>query len=140
MDPEGPLVLRSYIQPEFNTQTVGTEGVQINLPRKKDRIASGVFHTILLLAKHWVKFLGQTLMRSSLTKIQHINKKEIAAPATSHRHAESARAKALPRVHLCHLPCFNMIWHSRLHLPTTNIPSSLLAVLVLWCHPEKQNS
>ena len=49
-------------------------------------------------------FAAKILSRSSSTKIQHIHKKEIAAPATSHRLTESARAKALRRARLCHLP------------------------------------
>ena len=59
-------------------------------------------------------FAAKILSRSSSTKIQHIHKKEIAAPATSHRLAESARAKALRRARLYHLPLLLL----PLHLPT----------------------
>ena len=43
MNPEGPAVPQSNVLPEFNPQTVGSKGVRINLPQKKDPIASGVF-------------------------------------------------------------------------------------------------
>ena len=35
MNPEGPLVLQSNIQIEFNNQIVGLKGVWINSPQKK---------------------------------------------------------------------------------------------------------
>ena len=82
-------------------------------------------------------FAAKILSRSSSTKIQHIHKKEIAAPATSHRLTESARAKALWRARLCHLPPASPA-STPTYLPTTNTPSTLLAVLILWCHTVKQ--
>ena len=55
MDREDPLVPQSNIHPEFNPQTVGSKGDQINSPRKKIRLPLEFFHAMLLLAKHFVK-------------------------------------------------------------------------------------
>ena len=63
-------------------------------------------------------FAAKILSRSSSTKIQHIHKKEIAAQLTSHRLAESARAKALRRARLYHLHYIPMPRRSRLHQHT----------------------
>ena len=43
MNPEGPLVPQSNIHPEFNPQTVGSKGVQIDLPQKKIRLPPDFF-------------------------------------------------------------------------------------------------
>ena len=43
MNPGGLLVPQSNIQPEFNTQPVGSKEVRIHAPQKEDLIASGFF-------------------------------------------------------------------------------------------------
>ena len=53
MNPKGPFVPQSNIQPEFNTQTVGSKGVQINSPQK-EKLPTEFFHGMHLLAKHSV--------------------------------------------------------------------------------------
>ena len=65
MNPEGPRVPQSNIQPGFNTQTVGPKGVQISSPQKKIQLppeffsrnasACEAFHEIIFESKRLKK-------------------------------------------------------------------------------------
>ena len=63
MNPKGPFVLHSNILPGFNTQVVGSKGVQINSPQKSIRLPPEFFHATLLLAKHCMKYFWDRTLK-----------------------------------------------------------------------------